>query len=361
MVTTREAVHAAVDELADTYALQLQQERDTATNARLALQASEDARETLQGTLEALQARYDALRAQHEPVATVIALSDFAQQKAGLFAPSGVVGKGRALTKYQIPPMTSTRAAEVAAVVAPNTILQTLMRVGGLSATQTVTRPRVADLTLAGTKQGHDYGGLAVGWSTGAVIERVTVYGIPGSSNGPPSETHSLNLWHADGASLVDVILDGRDDTGAQVAASMLMVNNSAGVTYTRVTASRARYGFGLAMWRCSGVHELTDCDLRANRKAINIEQSLAATYRFRGCDFRGTPAGYVAQVSTRDQASAVVEFHDPVVDAWPLKVRTYSPAANGGLNGQRDSDIRLFIAGKDVTADPARFQIVKS
>jgi hypothetical protein len=34
------------------------------------------------------------------------------------------------------------------------------------------------------------------------------------------------------------------------------------------------------------------------------------------------------------------------VVDAWPLKVNTYSAAALGGKNVQKDADIHLFVAG---------------
>ena len=64
-----------------------------------------------------------------------------------------------------------------------------------------------------------------------------------------------------------------------------------------------------------------------------------------------------MAQVSSIG-SSSIVNFHDPVVSSWPLKVNCYSPAALNGANVQKDSDVHLYLNGVDVSSDPTKLQI---
>lgn len=215
--------------------------------------------------------------------------------------------------------------------------------------------------TLEGTDQGHLYGGLNVGYSRGARIHNLTIKAVPGDAPGPPGETFVLALWHTEAASLEQVTLDGRIG-GRPGSATMLGYNFTTGRTVAdNVVAQYGAYGFGVALWRCAGAQVFNGCDFRFNRKAINIEQAIGGSYEFNGCDFRGlTGAAWHAQISAID-TSAVVTFRDPVVDTYPLRVRTYGTVALSGKNVQKDTDIRMWIDGRDVTNDPSKFLIVHS
>jgi hypothetical protein len=165
-------------------------------------------------------------------------------------------------------------------------------------------------------------------------------------------------MFHSDSANLSNVTLDGnRASDGAQVAATLLGYNYTTGNhTITNLKATDSRYGFGIAMFQAAGTYTFDGgCDLSNNRKAINIEQSIGGTvYNFNHCDFRGTGAPYVAQVSSINSSSKVY-IRNPVVDSWPLKVNCFRASDR---NKQLDSDIHLIINGVDVSNDPTKLQI---
>ncbi len=287
-------------------------------------------------------------------------LTDFAQQSAGLYLPSGqLLGTGVDQTTYQLVPHTSTKTDP-----STGTNLLELMRAGGLSSAEAATMD-LGGFTVEGTDQTSSlkaYGGLILGYGTGSKVHDLKVTGIPGYSSSPPGETFALELWRSNAATLSNVTLDGyRKSDGAQVGATLLGYSYTTGVhTVTNLKANHARYGFGLAMYQTAGTYNFSGgCDLSNNRKAINIEESIGgAVYNFDGCDFRGTTgAPYVAQVTSLTSSSKVF-IRDPVVDSWPLKVNCYSSSALSGANRQLDSDIHLLINGVDVSGDPTKLQI---
>lgn len=290
------------------------------------------------------------------PDPIVIPLSDFAQQSAGLYLASGTLnGSGNT---YRLTAHTSTKVAPTS-----GTNQYKLIRAAGLNS-GTAAAVAISNLTLEGTDQTpslDSYGGLVVQYGSGSLVSDVTITGIPGYSSSPPGETFYLALFHSNSATLTRVTLDGyRTSDGAWVGATLLGYNYTTGThVITDLVATNARYGFGLAMFQAAGVYTFTGADMRNNRKAINIEQSIGGTvYNFNSCDFRGTSgASYIAQVTSINSSSQVI-FRDPVVDSYPVKVNCYSSAALNGANKQLDSDIKLFIGGVDKTADSSKLVI---
>lgn len=286
-------------------------------------------------------------------------LTDFTQQLAGLYVPSGtLLGNGVDQTIYRLPAHTSTKTDP-----SSGTNNYELIRLAGTDA-GSAAAVDVGGFTLEGTDQTPSlkaYNGMILGHGTGSKLHDVKVTGIPGYSSSPPGETFAVEVWRANSSTLTNVTLDGyRTSDGTQVGATMLGYSYSTGTnTITNLKATNARYGFGVAMYQAAGSYTFTGgCDLSHNRKAINIEESIGGTvYNFNGCDFRSTSTPYVAQITSLNSSSKVY-FRDPVVDTWPLKVNTYGPEALEGRNKQLDTDIRLIVNGVDVTNDPTKLQI---
>lgn len=329
-----------------------------------------------QTQLANLQTAYDAYRAANPvvvaattppiavpvpPVSTVRQFSDFATSpnKAGIYYPDKGLVESSIL---EMKPKSSTKTAEVLALTSAVTNPFRLAWFGANSQAAAPKGIEIGNFTLRGSDQGHIYAGMMLAWSIAANVHDITIKGIPGLSSSPPTETGSLELWHADGAKLTNVVLDGRDAAGAPTAASLLMLNFTTGDTIIKkLTAIYAKYGFAAALWRCVGRHVFEDCVFGlGNRKGINIEQSNGGSYEFTRCDFRGIQAvPWVAQVSAI--ASPTISVPITFTDCIPsgsdgiLKVRTYP----GLTVGQKDSDIKCFVGGKDVTNDPTKFQIL--
>jgi hypothetical protein len=290
------------------------------------------------------------------PGQTSVPVSDFAQQSAGLYVASGTLDGNGAI--YRLAANSSTKVAPTS-----GTNQYKLIRAGGLNSAGAA-KVIVKNLVLEGNSQLpnlNSYGGLVVQYGSGSSIQNVTVTGIPGYSSSPPGETFACAFFHTDNATITTLTLDGtRTSDGAVVSATLLGYNYTTGVhTITGLKANNALNGFGIAMFQAAGSYTFTSADLRNNRKAVNIEQSIGGTvYNFNGCDFRGTTAvPYVAQVTSINSSSTVI-FRDPVVDSFPMKVNCYSSAALGGLNKQLDSDIKLFIGGVDKTSDATKLVI---
>jgi hypothetical protein len=290
------------------------------------------------------------------PGGTIVPLSDFNQQSAGLYVASGTLDGNGAI--YRLAAHSSSKVAPTS-----GTNQYKLIRAAGLNAAGAA-KVTIKNLILEGTDQLSSldsYGGLVVQYGSGHIISNVTVTGIPGYSSSPPGETFAAALFHSDNVTITNLILDGyRTSDGAQVGATLLGYNYTTGThTITGLKANNAKFGFGLAMFQAAGTYTFTSADMRNNRKAINIEQSIGGTvYNFNSCDFRGTSSvPYVAQVTSINSSSTVI-FRDPVVDSFPMKVNCYSSAALGGLNKQLDTDIKLFIGGVDKTSDSTKLQI---
>lgn len=290
------------------------------------------------------------------PTPIITEYVDFTQHASGrFFGGTSLVGEGVKRRVYQLRPGSSTKGDAVGVLVKPQTNPYRVLTFGGLSASQTSHDLEIAGFTIQGTEQGHEYGGVRVGYSEGAIVRDVAVTGIPGSAPGPPGETFSLATWHADDYLFERVVLDGRNTSGAPVAATLLGINDSAGGTVVGMVANHAKHGFGAALWQSSDL-TFEDCDFRYNRKAINIENSRGGFYRFVGCDFRNTlAASYFAQVSSTI-ASSRVTFEDCVFDNDVCLVRHYPGQVEGKQN---PADIRRIDGGVDVTSNSAKFRIV--
>lgn len=341
-MTTRTEVITALDSYADTVYTAAKAEQKALDQITI---------DNLNAKIVDLQAQIDALTAPE-----VIEFSNFATQWSGIFLDAkSLLGKGVGKTTYQMKPLTSTKADAVNALTSGQSNLCLLIRSGGLDSSHIYSGIEIAGFTLRGTNQGHNYGGLNVGYSTGAYLHDLKITGIPGSSSSPPGETFALGAWHANNYRYEDIVLDGRDDAGVQVSASLLGINSVVTGVTRRLKSNYARYGFGAAVWDSRDL-AFIDCDFRFNRKAINIEESRGGYYTFTRCDFRGTTgAAYIAQVSST-KASSKVTFNDCTFDNDLCKVLTYPGQTNGK---QLDSDIKRFINGVDVTPDATKFQIV--
>ena len=148
--------------------------------------------------------------------------------------------------------------------------------------------------------------------------------------------------------------IDGRDETGKPVAATLYGLNNTDGATLRRIKGNYAAFGMGCANWQCKGAIVYEDVGFTSCRHPVNFEQQLGGSIRLTRIDMRGqTDAGPHVTVNS-NVASVPVLIEDPVVDKWPLRVGVSSAAYIGKPQLQKVSDVRLVVNGKDVTADPA-------
>lgn len=284
------------------------------------------------------------------PAPKVIEFKDFAVQSCGIYSPTkGLVGEGVAATTYRMKPMTSTKTA-------PTTPWSTnqnyLMHFGGLSASAIAAGIEVAGFTLQGTDQGHLYGGIRVGYSTGAKVHDLLITAIPGSSYSPPGETFSLSGWHANGWRVTNVKIDGRDAAGKPIAASLFATNSQDDVVFENIVGNYTNVAIGLTLWDSSNV-TVRGADLRFNRCAVNCEQAHPGLMQFIDCDMRGqTEPNNPHMTVSGNKGSTKYVVTDPVVDKWPLRVGV-RPTYDGVPSTQAVSDVRLIVGGKDVTSDP--------
>lgn len=289
----------------------------------------------------------------------LIEFIDFSKQKSGMFTgQNSLVGPGVAYRTYRMKPGSSTKASLVP-TKKPYLNPYRLIRVGSFSSSTVYTGLEVGGFTLAGTNQGHLYGGLLVGYSWGTRIHDLRITGIPGNSYTPPGETFSLALYHANGARLYRVGIDGRDATGTPVAATLFGINDCNDVVLTSCWGHHARYGMGISVWDSSNI-TLNGMDLRNCRHPINFENAHSGLMRIVSPDMRGqTDTGPQITVNS-NIASTKVVISDPRVDSWPLRVgvdvsgRLYQ----GKPQLQRVQDISVYIAGVNVTGDRSKVRI---
>lgn len=310
-----------------------------------------------------------------EPVpvaADTITFSDFSNPNyAGLDyfnKHTSIIGKGIDWTIYEMVPNTSTRKAYAEAIGPGGTNQCHLIRAGGMDGSHVETGLEFAYFHLAGTEQGHIYNGLEVGYSTGANIHDLKITHIPGDDIAPPGETFLLNLWHANNATVTDVVLDGQN-----VAATTSGNNNLDGVTYTRCTFTGSWCAMPGATWQCRNM-TFEDCILSNCLRGWNIENPYGGFHTFRNCRFDDFPIGWqiVCQAGVwvapnGSVASTVLTVEDPKRldgSAWnfatdgPFKVLHY-PTSQKPANRQKDSDIHLVINGVDVSNDPTKLKLV--
>lgn len=349
-----DASHA--QDLATIDGLTQQLAADTALIAQLNGQVAIDATQ-----LAALQAQIDALTP-----AKTIPLHDFgvdfpAQPGVALWVKSGKFG-GTDLTKliYQMPPNSSKKVN-----VTTGTTPYFMIMCGGGSANLVPTDLDVGGFTLDGTEQpnGLFYHGVRFGWSKGAKFHDAYVWGARGGGSTPPPETFADPWWHADGGTLTNVTLDGRDRASlTPVSATLYGGTNCDSATISGSKFNYANSGFGMALFQCRGTYDVRDGEIRYCRKAINIEKHQGGTVRYTNQDFRGTKAPNVAQVST-ENGSTIVEFVDCLFDGDLCQVQTFGVNCKSSgvawTNGQKNSDIRRIDKGKVIT-DPTKFLVTR-
>lgn len=298
-----------------------------------------------------------ALQARLAAMVQTVPIPDFPSLGAGLRLPAVVAGLGRDLTVYRMAPMTSTHAAMVPLQAAGGTNPLSMLVVGGDNASHVVTGIDLSGFALHGTPQGHYYNGLRVGYSTGAKLRNILVKGIPGGGAANPDETFSVNLWHANGAQVNGVVVDGTDDTGARVAASGFGINNLDGATITACAAHGTKYGNAITTYKCTNV-VYVDNDWTGCHKPMNWEQNAGGVFRVIRNDLR-RPDHLPHMTINSNLGSSKLIITDPIVDAWPLKVgiKLKSPTVDGLYLGkpqtQKVSDVQLIVGGVDVSADP--------
>jgi hypothetical protein len=283
-------------------------------------------------------------------VPQVIQFRDFASQSAGFYAQSsGLNAAGSDRVTYQLAPMSSTKASTA---TSGSTDPYYVMRFGNTSNSTIPTGLEISGFTVQATPQGHIYGGIQVAYSQGASVHDLVIKGIPGTSSSPPGETFSLSGWHANGMRVKNVKIDGRDQTGAAVAASLFATNSQDDVIFQRIVGQYSPHAFGLTLWQSSNV-QVIDADLRFNRRAINCEQPRPGTMQFIRCDMRGqTDTANPHMTCSGTQGSTKYIVTDPIVDKWPLRVGV-APTYAGSPGTQLVSDVKLIVGGIDRTADP--------
>lgn len=303
---------------------------------------------------------------------TYVTFSDFTSPNyAGIDdfnTSNSIVGKGVGKTIYQMTPNTSTRAAYVAALTSGNTNQCHLIRAGGMDSSHIETGLEFANFSLVGTDQGHIYNGLEVGYSTGANVHDLEISNIPGNDIAPPGETFSLNLWHANNATVTNVTLDGKG------AAATLSGNNTLDtVTFTNCTFTGSGSAMPGATWECKNM-TFDNCILSNCPRGWNVENPYGGFHTFKDCAFDHFTVGWqivcqcgVWVAPNASNASTVLTVQDPknlsgapwnFATDGPFKILHY-PTSQKPANLQLDSDIHLVVGGVDVSSDSTKLQLV--
>lgn len=277
---------------------------------------------------------------------------DYGGITVGVTPGNTLAGAGQTVTGYYMVANTSTHAADVPAQSTGSTNPLYLMALQGSSAAP-LTGVEWHDFALIGTTQGHLYNGIRWRDMTAPWLHDVYIRGIPGNAGSPPGETFSMNFYKCTSAKADRVTIDALDDTGAAVAASLFGLNNVTGFTGTNLIANNASgTGIGFTSWQSSGVN-LTDCNLKNNRVPLNYEQC-SGTSTLTRVDLRGAGSGTTAPAHIfldGNLASVQLTVVDPILDAYPLKVRTKTTYA-GLATAQNTSDIKLIVGGIDRSGD---------
>ena len=100
---------------------------------------------------------------------------------------------------------------------------------------------------IEGTNLGHEYNGLRLENAKG-VIDNVYITGITGTSNGPPGETGSINLFNCTDVLIKNVEVDGRRN-GVRVSSSPIMPNHCDRITIEDTYVHHTYTGGGGIAW----------------------------------------------------------------------------------------------------------------
>jgi pyruvate/2-oxoglutarate dehydrogenase complex dihydrolipoamide acyltransferase (E2) component len=234
------------------------------------------------------------------PGGTIVPLSDFNQQSAGLYVASGTLDGNGAI--YRLAAHSSSKVAPTS-----GTNQYKLIRAAGLNAAGAA-KVTIKNLILEGTDQLSSldsYGGLVVQYGSGSHHLRTS------PSPASPATPRPLRVRRSrvrsstpTTPSSTNLILDGyRTSDGARSAPPSSATTTPPAPTPS--TGSRPTTPSTGSVSPCSKRPAPTrspSADMRNNRKAINIEQSIGGTvYNFNSCDFRGT-SGAVRRAGHVDQ-----------------------------------------------------------
>jgi hypothetical protein len=254
-------------------------------------------------------------------------------------------------------PGSSTKAGVIARIPKGQSNPYRLLAFGGDGPPTSAKNLNIGGFSVEGTDQGHSYGGLRVGYSTGAHLHDLAVKGIPGHAPGPPGETFSVATYRSDGALIERVRADGRNAAGKPVAATLFGINSSTGTTIRDCVANYAAFGMALAVWDSKDT-TVADFDARYSRHPINFEQARPGFIKLIRVDMRGqTDSGPNITVNS-NLGSSKVTIVDPKVDKWPLRVGVSPRPYIGKPQLQKVSDVTLIVNGKDVTDDRSKLAV---
>lgn len=251
--------------------------------------------------------------------------------KSGTVGPNGLAGSGRS-TVFQMRPGTSTQAGQVPP--------QSTFSSGGTNPLYLMRADNAAQLsgfTLAGTPEGHLYGGLMLYYASGSQVSDVLVKGIPGDNSANPGETFSVNLFRAAGAKLDRLEIDG-----AGVGASGLGINFGSGAVVTDLYAHDLRYGHGVAVYGSADVTIVRPV-VTGGIRGLNFERT-GGTIKIDHPNLTGQAEVPIAVAN--DQGSATVNIYDPILAAGTSKLVVNVTGFAGNPRTQDAAAVHLFVGG---------------
>lgn len=271
--------------------------------------------------------------------------NDFAQGDTSMLYSGNIIGYTNGT--IEMTPSSSTHASTVNAQVAANsgTVQETIIRLGRGSSQATTA---YMGANIQATTQGHIYNGLKIYYCTDAVVENLSIIGIPGSSGAPPGETFALNNYRSTNTTVRNVIVDGRGVMAAGMGSNYcqtILVQNS--------TFANSSHGAGITHY-LSADPTYENVTLDGNHLyGINCEK-VTGTVTVSNCTFKNTGVAHMC-VDT-DGASAVVNIYDPIFDGPKFTIKrhnnyAYPPVATPPANQQKISDFHIFQNGVEVTS----------
>lgn len=278
---------------------------------------------------------------------------DFTTANDGMLWFTGVLGlrgSGRNDTVFEMVPMSSTKASLVPAQTpTPQGLTNPLqlMRVSNGNAWHG------SGFTLHGTPQGHLYNGLNFyTCAAGTLLEDFRITGIPGGAGFEPGETFSIGIYRGAGLTIRNGEIDGRDDTGASVAASLIGANFLNGGTFDGLNLHHSNLAAAITAYHCDGPLTYTNLNVHDMKLVgLNFEgngQTAPCQITIRNCTLKGG-ATFVPMIldAINTGSSNVYNIYDPIYDGATFRVTIHNTAGQR----QRAADVHLWENGVDVSA----------
>lgn len=207
-----------------------------------------------------------------------IPVGDFGQDGSAVTI-GRTFGRSPDLDGWTLPPGTSTQAARVPPQSAAPMTNPLFLAKSEKAAERWV----LANVSIVGTEQGHNYHGLRLDTLTAPILSNVTVAGWWGDYQGPPGETFGVAIYTGSDALIERCTIDGQH-TGA----TGLGANNTTRVTVTDTTIRNTRF-WAAAFWQTDTVassgltvdgcgrgvnHERVSGPIRHDQLTVNLDGS---------------------------------------------------------------------------------------